>query len=77
MSIEPFVLSLSKHERLFANVRRFHSPFDRLRANVPRADSTIVNRLLGPIGEVPCHCLLLSVLRLCVALESAILTNAE
>ena len=50
MSIYPFVLSLSKYERLFANVRRFHAPFDKLRANVPRADKAIVNRFLGNTG---------------------------
>ena len=43
--MKPFVLSLSKHERLFANLRQFPSPFDKLRANVARVDKAIVNRL--------------------------------
>ena len=50
---------LSKNERLFANLRRFYSPFDKLRAcsvldtgaNVARADEMIVNSLLGHIGR--------------------------
>ena len=53
--MKPFVLSLSKHERLLANLRQFYSPFDTLRAcpvldtgaNVARVDEMIVNRLLA------------------------------
>ena len=46
---------LSKHERLFAKLQRFYTPFEKLRAcpvldtgaNVASADEMIVNRLLA------------------------------
>ena len=41
---------MSKHERLFANLQRFYTPFDKLRANAASADEMIVNRLLDGLS---------------------------
>ena len=59
--MKPFVLSLSKHERLFANLRQFHLPLRKLALSVARADKAIVNRLLAlvtwsnPCDEYACR----------------------